>query len=82
MSSSDLSEQININWAAVVSGASLKSDNLDRQTLTDWDQERTFYQDALPNLQSTLYSAPDGDFDDKTIAEYEKGFRYIRIHFE
>lgn len=55
----------------------MKSDNLDRQTISDWDQERTFYQDALPNLQSTLYSVPDGDFDDKTIAEYEKGFRYL-----
>lgn len=58
-----------------VSGSNLKNDNLDRQSLSDWDQERSFYQDALPNLQSTLYSAPDGDFDDKTIAEYEKGFR-------
>lgn len=64
----------------MIPGTNLKNE-LDRQALTDWDQERTFYQDALPNLQSTLYSAPDGDFDDKTIAEYEKGFRYAFANF-
>lgn len=67
---------VNATYQSPFAGAGLKGDSLGRQALTDWDQERTYYQDALPSLQSTLYSAPDGEFDDKTVAEYEKGFRY------
>lgn len=47
-------------------------------SLSDWDQDRTSYpaRDDFSGLQSGLFGAGDGEFDDKTVGEYEKGFRY------
>lgn len=56
-----------------VSGTNLKSDSID-QPNKEWFQEAI--EDNLPQLQSSLYNNDDGQFDDKSIAEYEKGFRY------
>jgi hypothetical protein len=57
---------------------SLKNPTPDQQSLNEWEQEQSLYQspEGLANLQSGLYNNADAPFDDKSVAEYEKGFRY------
>jgi len=53
-------------------GVNLKSNQL--PLLTEWDRKKI--QDSITdNYPSSLYGN-DEDWDDKTIGEYEKGFRY------
>ncbi|XP_008196925.2 prohormone-2 [Tribolium castaneum] len=63
---------------AIKRGANnLKNPSPEQQSLSDWEQEQSLYQnpDSLADIQSSLYNA-ENPFDDKTIAEYEKGFHY------
>ncbi|CAG9812738.1 unnamed protein product [Phaedon cochleariae] len=57
----------------------IKSSELRNNKDLDWEQEQADFinRNTLPNISSSLFKYPDNNFgDDKTIAEYEKGFRY------
>lgn len=56
--------------------------NLEPKSLPDlqWEQEQADFinRNTLPNVSSSLFRYPDSSsFDeDKTLSEYEKGYRY------
>nr|CAH7729658.1 unnamed protein product [Callosobruchus chinensis] len=54
---------------------------LDSSDWTQQDGQSLFHEGvvggaSLPSIPSSLYNSPENNLDDKTIAEYEKGFRY------
>lgn len=57
-------------YSYTLPGTNLKNENVDQQNASEWEPEDS--DDSLPQLPSSLYQ----QFDDKTIAEYEKGYRY------
>ncbi|XP_017774108.1 PREDICTED: prohormone-2-like [Nicrophorus vespilloides] len=60
---------------AVKRGLNLKNGQL--PLLTEWDQQRfRFPSEEEPFAASPLYTSEDELGNDKTVAEYEKGFRY------
>ncbi|CAH0563924.1 unnamed protein product [Brassicogethes aeneus] len=62
--------------SAIKRGANLKTPNSDQQALNEWSQAQAqALNEDLSNLQSSLYNNQQ-NYDDKTIAEYEKGFQY------
>ncbi|KAF2899699.1 hypothetical protein ILUMI_06476, partial [Ignelater luminosus] len=43
------------------------------QTLGGWEDQS---KESLANLAPSLYSSDDGQFDDKSLLDYEKAYRY------
>nr|CAI5838812.1 unnamed protein product [Callosobruchus analis] len=86
---SSLVQEIKNSEARSNKGVNLDEKNvLDQQQSpldsTDWTQQdgRSLFHEgaaggaSLPSIPSSLYNSPENNLDDKTIAEYEKGFRY------
>lgn len=58
--------------------SNLKPDNVDESSV-DWDQQQPVFENERPKteaLAKELFGSDDNPFDDKTLAEYEKGFHY------
>lgn len=72
----------NNNKRLTASKRGLKEPNLDEENVNEWEQTRRSSLNNFDNISpSSLYNIENGDsngdgFDDKTVAEYEKGFHY------
>nr|QGA72569.1 NVP-like protein [Rhynchophorus ferrugineus] len=68
----------NKHTSAIKRGTNLKTTDPELSSLPEWDADQ-FYSNSdfnMDSLQSGLFNSPNMPLDDKTIAEYEKGYRY------
>lgn len=73
-----LGDYIHLCCITTVPGANMDLKSPLSAQSSDWEKGQSIFEDgdSLPSIPASLYNSPENTVDDKTIADYEKGFRY------